>query len=531
MSNTRYIEIDSSFRNRKQWPNAAQFEILIAQSGRKDRLNAQDPVSLSAPQSRIWTSNSFDKTTPSSFVMSKVLDITNGIGGSGDNKTIIEVKSIIPGAFQEIENYYVGAIANNTDAIASSRITAYVWLGSDRAQITVEGFSKSASYNDTIVINDPTDVTSDSANAFVFLPNGRNGINAYPGFILYNETNNTYSNILSYDTVTKILRLNITGNIWLNTNSFSIRKETPQIGSFNNPSGGDSSSIFSLPTTFTNVANMYRNSYITVGTQTRLITRYETFTDTAQSGSTTTQIIFSDIASSVNDYYTGCFIQSGGEVRKIVGYTVVGLYPKLIRTAIISPAFTSMSGGTNFTFRTGFVEPSFDTQVFTNGANFQILAFSYDNNNPFVYTGSMTSQQEIACYQIELLDLILPNKILNCGVGSRIAFYPYLYVELSNISGSSAGMKNSIYSNNPNATSMIFRAPIYDVQNPIASSFVKLDGDGMVQTLKFKPNDNLFFSVYLSNGELFQTLEPESYGPLPPNPDIQISALFSFKRL
>jgi hypothetical protein len=92
-------------------------------------------------------------------------------------------------------------------------------------------------------------------------------------------------------------------------------------------------------------------------------------------------------------------------------------------------------------------------------------------------------------------------------------------------------MKNSIYSNNPNATSMVFRVPIYDVQNPTNSSFVKLDGDGMTQTLKFKPNDSIFFSVHLSNGELFKTLESETYSPLSPNPEIQISAAFSFKKV
>jgi hypothetical protein len=78
---------------------------------------------------------------------------------------------------------------------------------------------------------------------------------------------------------------------------------------------------------------------------------------------------------------------------------------------------------------------------------------------------------------------------------------------------------------------MVFRAPIYDVQNPNNSSFVNLDGDGMIQTLKFKPNDNLFFSVHLSNGELYETLEKENYSPLHPNPEIQISASFSFKRV
>ena len=53
----------------------------------------------------------------------------------------------------------------------------------------------------------------------------------------------------------------------------------------------------------------------------------------------------------------------------------------------------------------------------------------------------------------------------------------------------------------------------------------------MTQTLKFKPNDSIFFSVHLSNGELFKTLESETYSPLNPNPEIQISAAFSFKKV
>ena len=78
---------------------------------------------------------------------------------------------------------------------------------------------------------------------------------------------------------------------------------------------------------------------------------------------------------------------------------------------------------------------------------------------------------------------------------------------------------------------MIFRAAIDDVPNPTISSFIKVDGDGMVQTLKFKPNDNLRFSVRLSNGSIYETVEEEHFGPNPPNAEIQLSAVFSVKRL
>jgi len=292
--------------------------------------------------------------------------------------------------------------------------------------------------------------------------------------------------------------------------------------------------IFSLPAAYSlSNYDAYRNSYIKVGNETGLITRYVTL-----SGKVLTEgyisITLPNNASNINGFYNNMYIEIKGEVKKIASYTVTGIEPNIVRTVVFSTNFEGpdsfVFAGDSFNLRNGIVNNAFTTP-FTNDAKYEILPFSYDNHNPFVYTGSLSSQQEISCYQIELMDLVLPNKILNCGFGSRIAFYPYIYVEVTNISGSSSGMKNCIYSNNPNATSAVFRVPIYDVQNPIASAFVKLDGDGMTQTLKFKPNDNIFFSVRLSNGELFKTLEQERYSPQQPNPDIQISALFSFKRL
>ena len=49
--------------------------------------------------------------------------------------------------------------------------------------------------------------------------------------------------------------------------------------------------------------------------------------------------------------------------------------------------------------------------------------------------------------------------------------------------------------------------------------------------MKFKPNDNLYFSVTLANGEKYQTVLPEYYSPSLPNPAAQISACFTMKRL
>lgn len=537
MSNARYIEIDSAFRNRKEWPNPAEFEILISQSGRKDRLQSQDPVSLAAPLTSSWIINEFTVGGGALITATVNSNSSVGVGAAGDNKSTLIITSLTPNGFQKIENYYVGAVATNittSSTSSSSRIISYKWLYTDTAQITIEG-SIPISIVDTIQITDPSDITTDLQNSYVFVPNGRVGFNAYPNYILWNETQQNYSPILSYDTTTKLVKVKIdTLSLpWTLTDTFSIRKEAPLTGQLNNQAGFPDSTIFSLPSAYAlSDYDAYRNSYIKVGNEIGLITRYVTLNGTAI-GVDPNYIIFPNNASNINGFYKNMYIQINGEVKKILAYTVTGIEPNIVRTAYFDTWIT-LTGyvqvGDPFTLRNGIVNNGFTTP-FTDGANYEILPFSYDNHNPFVYTGSVTSQQEISCYQIELVDLILPNKILNCGFGSRIAFYPYLYVEVTNISGSSSGMKNSIYSNNPNATSAVFRVPVYDVQNPIASAFVKLDGDGMIQTLKFKPNDNIFFSVRLPNGELFKTLEQEIYSPQQPNPDIQISALFGFKRL
>lgn len=193
-----------------------------------------------------------------------------------------------------------------------------------------------------------------------------------------------------------------------------------------------------------------------------------------------------------------------------------------ISSGIISPPFKTFIASTDNT------APNYDPQ---KQINLSVLPFSYDGFNPFVYTGSRISQQEMTCYTIELKNLILPNQVLDGGFGSLIPFYPYIYVELQNVSAAGSGLNNVLYSNNPNATKMMFRVPITDVPNPVNSTYIKLDSRGVVQTLKFKPNDNLKFGVYLCDGTPFETLIKDTKSPLIPNPLIQISAIFAIKRI
>jgi len=162
------------------------------------------------------------------------------------------------------------------------------------------------------------------------------------------------------------------------------------------------------------------------------------------------------------------------------------------------------------------------------GNHVNILWFSKDNFSPLNYNGSITSLNESVCYEITLISLTLPNSPLITG--SRVMFYPYVYVEFSNISSPSGASRDLIYSNNPITSRALFIAPITDSSQPMNKGFVKIDAGAMTQTVKFKPNDALRLSVFLPDGSLFQTVSQDYLTPYPPNNLVQIGAVFAIRR-
>jgi len=158
-----------------------------------------------------------------------------------------------------------------------------------------------------------------------------------------------------------------------------------------------------------------------------------------------------------------------------------------------------------------------------------ISSFKCDNFTPLSYIGSMVSSNEAVCYEVDLISLTLPNASLLTG--SRISFYPYIYVEFTNATSPNGASRELIYSNNPHSKNALFIAATPNQVAPLLSTFVTLSGAGMSQVVKFKPNDNLRFSVYLSDGTLFKTLENDFYSPYLPSQRVQIDALFSIRRL
>jgi len=505
MSNNRYLEIDSTYRNRDLWPDPGEFEIPISMSGNKTKDFAINPTSTAVPI-KLWTSNKLAVQGGNLDVANFTIASINPIHETNSPSVIIGRINNTAHQLQRLPNYYVGLVLQDltVNPDQKRRIISYNYLYTDSAAsfdygefILDSPFSDSAVAGNRLRIADPTD-TTDPSNPYFFVPAGRIQSNAYTNFILYNLNLQEWRYIKNYDGFTHLLSVDTTptasGGLgpvtgWSNSDAYAIRIQP---------------SLEPTPTT---------TSLVAVGSTTSTLNLTVTF-------SITNELLSSLKNSSI----------------RIIPSTYQYAYTNNINNDLLNPQIYSESRNIISATSSGagqltiIVDKPFSS-VPTAGDTAELMSYSYDSFNPFSYTGSLVSQQEMVCYEVELVNLILPNETLAVGEGGRIAFYPYVYVELSNVSAPGGHLKDIIYSNNPNASFALFRCPIYDIQNPVVSTFVRIDGDGMVQTIKFKPNDNLYFRVFLQNGQTYRTVVVD---PLPPSPPIlksQITALFSIRRL
>ena len=514
MSNKRYLELDSTYRNRNQDPNPSNFTVLIAQSGTRDAASAYDPVCISAPI-KTW--------------VPKDLELTGGV---------IELLSMAPlnqkGVFtvcfpsnikvNTLSGYYNGCPIKMNPGTPTGTVIITAW--------DVLSLNPNPSGKDCFIVSVSPDFSMIPVGTVEFLqgtdltigkfliPDGFEADYYYVGYIMYNENLNRWRPIISYNKTHRLAGVDLspeyggpidinpveTWEVW---HTYSIRKALPKYF-------GELPNCGCLPYPF----NKSKSFVIPCNTNV-MIGDFIRFTFTKEKNS---------IPPVKSDY-----IEKGYKniSCRITGYTGKGSpavpavpatqwRPAVPAIPAIPPNVVTVDC---CMLDLKFCDDNMDPIINC----FEILQFTRDNAVPFCYSGSTVSQQEMVCYEIKLINLVLPNKTLVSG--GRVAFYPYVYVELQNVSGASAGNKCIIYSNNPNSTKMLFRAAIDDIRDPSTSPFIKIDGDGMVQTIKFKPNDNLKFGVYIPNGQPLETVDKDCLSPLPADALLQVSATFEIKRL
>jgi hypothetical protein len=519
-----YIEVDSEYRDRNLWPLPGQFEIMLSQTGIKDKNNALDAVCDAEPLIA-WTKNAlsiqYQVSTP--VYLSGIIEGPppppppaglENISSSSDGTSfyVLFKTSSADSQPQEIENYFSGLVVQCNE-VSYNRILYYKFLGllkiDDagtyywRCLLTVDSSISIFDYGNEIIIYDTTDTTI-GPYPLLFVPNGRNQDDAYLNYFLYSEDLDFAVKVKSYDSIYKILSVeqSTDNTFFSDTKNFNIRKTLPiypiknggnniVIATYNNPGNVPSSTLSYIV--------VYLNLY-----------KDQNFNYT-------------------ENYYKNNFLR----IRPYVG-TYNKYFISQSRNIIKSGLLLNTNVNTYVYFE---VYPPFNENTFNPDINagddpiysIEILEFSYDNATPFIYTDTLLQQQ--SCYEFELINLVLPNYTLATGFGSKIAFYPYVYVLLSNVSSSGAHLHNILNSNNPNAVNMLFVVPIYDIQDPETTPFVRLISSDMIHTIKFKPDDNLFFTVLLPNGDIFKILLSDYFSPAMPNPVAQVSALFRYKRI
>jgi hypothetical protein len=220
-------------------------------------------------------------------------------------------------------------------------------------------------------------------------------------------------------------------------------------------------------------------------------------------GVTTTEVVLGGLASNIDNIYTNCYLRIFSGIAS-QSYSIIIGYTGATKTAILKTPLSNVP---------------------ITGDGYEILPYTNDNFSPLLYNGTNTNQ--VVCYEIELMHLVLPNVFILNGSAGKLDDYPYFYVKLYNMSSKPSATK--MITNNPNSREAIFSAPM-DL-NLTSQSFFTLNTKNPIQQMTFKPDDNLHFSVCLPNGEPLQLRDNDWFSPGAPNPFLQISAVFSIKRV
>jgi len=461
-----YLSFESQFRNRNLWPFPGEFEILVTQPGTQfEVLNTKDPVSLATPRIS-WTGNLFDVTNPGqTFVPCNVATGTEL--GSLLTLTVIPIQAPI-GTLQQRYNYYNRALLKNHAKTKQARIKEFTYLG---IGTTLEYGLLKTEDNIDLVNGDMIEIMEASSfevplNGVLFIPTGTFLDDDFVDYYICNESLSSSRKVSNYDTETSTINIEVDSiplsPVWLTSHNFSIRAELPSYSRI--PGAGTTDKIINL-TGGSSIKDDYTGSFIRV-----LATLYQpTFSNAAET-----------------------------EIRRIVAYDSV------TKLATVEPAFSQ--------------DPS--------GLTVEVLNFSYDNAQGYIYTGPLTVDS--TPYAIKLLHLVIPNQVIQGSIGGKASLYPYLNVELSSVDLTNQYL---IMTNNPTANRVMFKVAMDNIVELNNTTFINCTSNDMVQVIRFNTNINYRLKVTLPNGQVFNPVRKDTTSPSPSDSLIQVSALFEMSKV
>lgn len=496
MNGRRYIECNSTYRNRIKYPNQAYFEIPFGNSYTAKLHNEATDIIINGPIIHLWQGG-YGYTGATGSYSGTGLYISEGRFKTGSTDAIpllsqtsgnpmlsTTLNAAGPTVLSSYNNYYLGYGITDVNLNQSRLILSY---DAPSASITSNTAFDGSSSGDKYVIYDP----SSNSQRLIHMPtiDGlyhpiTNLANSYTNFYIIDETlsgGNTieYRKITSYDNTTQLATIESSfPSSWQSTDVYTVRQTLPsEMWPIQSAVTSGNYQFVTLPTATSTVDDYYKDRFL-----------YK-----LPLGGTgpATSIVSQDI----NNFYY------------VAGYTGA------THTAVIQPMYSD-----------------YISNPLVAGNIVNVVNFNSNNEVPLLYSGSITSQSESVSYEIAIVDIVFPN--INMSTGPRIVQYPYVYVSLESVSSSSGGMNNNIlYSNNPASTRALFIITMTDTTIPLITPFLKTDSGSSAVTIKFKPNDALRFGVWLPNGQLYQTQLPDSLPPFPPNPLLQIMCVFSLRQL
>lgn len=233
---SKYLEIDSTYRNRTLWPSQSKFQVLMTHQYE----TFSDGISLAAPLAT-WQSNKFVSSTP---LFNPIITGTVESAVTVDNGLIM-VTVDTGGILLQPSNYYINAIFRTSDFNTTSVILSYTNLTPTRGTFIVFHTAPIV-IADAVTISDPTDLSTNR----IFVPNNPDNV---IGKILFDQTLGTHVTITSLQQGVITTSAAIPG--WQPSDTFSIRTEAPDL--FGIVAGSTTSVINIGPNSLTNVVGSF----------------------------------------------------------------------------------------------------------------------------------------------------------------------------------------------------------------------------------------------------------------------------------
>ena len=545
----KYLELNSAYRNRNLFPNPGKFQVNISQSGTKSQQDALDPISYAYPIYQFNFGSTFDGFITCKYkVPSSQIGNTYPVTIANDGSGTLFVVSISVNTYSRDDNYYTGCCIVGATTGQVRLITSYIYLSTiqNTATTTLDYLEIGVNYpfdnfttNQTLYIYNPSDF-GDYNNLFLFIPSSQNVDNYINNYYVYNYNRADYTKIKGFDATSHIAKLDTPKKPgWTVLDYFSIAQEPPS--NYGNLPYGV---VFQLSAKIT---PSFDTDYPQAGVNVSTLGGTGTGLTVSWSGG-----VNGELPNNINVYYGGSKYLvgdiidiSGGngqgkyKISSITQPSGTIVFDFLLDNSYINSFIRIMTSNSSsiqqivgFYRNIAYVKDTSYTQPLSSNTVpvcFFLYQYSTDNVCPFVYTGTIISNNQPTAYYVSLVSLSLPNQPLLTG--GRITDYPFVYVEFENVGTSSTGVKNLIYSNNPNANKAVFRVSIQELIYPKTELFTKNTAIEMPQVIVFKQTDDVRITIRLPNGNVFQTVQTDTVSGSVTNFFIQISALFSILKI